>query len=263
VLTSLKNPWVKVLRKLHQTKYRRSHQQFLVEGTHLVQEAIAVQYPLQAVCATPRWQAAQPQLWHTLCATTERQELVSEEVLAAIATTKTPDGVVAIAQPTLLSPPAAPPRLGLAIESLQDPGNVGTLMRTAVAVDCDGLWLSDDSVDVTHPKVLRASAGQWFRLPSQVVSDFPAQLSKWQSLGCQVLATASTGAIPYWEIDFAQPTVLVLGNEGAGLSAAAIAHATEVITIPMANAVESLNVGVAAAIILFEARRQHLQRPLQ
>lgn len=261
MLTSLKNPWVKDLRKLQQTKYRRSHQQFLVEGTHLVQEAIATCYPLQAVCATPRWQAQHSDLWASLTAVTERQEWVSEDVLAAIATTKTPDGVVAIASSTPPQPPPDSPRLGIAAESLQDPGNVGTLIRTAVAVDCDGLWLSDDSVDLTHPKVLRASAGQWFRLPPKGVTDLPTQLSQWRARGCQVLATASTATMPYWEVDFTQPTALVLGNEGAGLSEAAIAQTTQVISIPMANAVESLNVGVAAAVILFEARRQQQSLP--
>lgn len=259
MLTSLKNPWIKELRKLHQAKYRRSQQQFLVEGTHLVQEAIATQYPLDAVCATPKWQDQHTDLWHQLQGLAQRHELVSEAVLAAIATTQTPDGVVAIAPRSACPTSLTLPRLGLALESLQDPGNVGTLIRTAAAVGCDGLWLSADSVDLTHPKVLRASAGQWFRVAAQVTPDFSAQLATWKSQGCQVLATAAEGAVPYWAIDFTQPSVLVLGNEGAGLSATAIAQASQVITIPMASGVESLNVGVAAAVILFEARRQRQQ----
>jgi len=256
VLTSLKNPWVKTLRKLHQAKYRRQQQQFLVEGTHLVQEAIATQYPLQAVCATVAWQAQHPDLWQQLLAGTERQEIVSPEVLGAIATTQTPDGVVAIAPSR--SPAIAPPRpsLGLALEDIQDPGNVGTLMRTAAAVGSDGIWVSQQSVDLTHPKVLRASAGQWFRVQKQVVPSLSAQLLTWREQGCQILATASAGAEPYWAIDLTRPTVLVVGNEGAGLSAAAIAAADRTVAIPMMHGVESLNVGVAAAIILFEALRQ-------
>ena len=256
MLTSLRNPWVKELRKLHQAKYRRSHQQFLIEGTHLVQEALATQYPLQAICVTPRWQAQHTELWAHLQSVTPRQELVSEAVLAAIATTKTPDGVVAIASRSLPAPIEMTPKLGLVLESLQDPGNVGTLIRTAAAVGSDGIWLSQDSVDLTHPKVLRASAGQWFRVTVQVMPDLATQLSTWQTRGCQILATAAEGAVPYWEIDFRQPSVLVFGNEGAGLSATAIAYASKVITIPMVNSVESLNVGVAAAVILFEALRQ-------
>jgi len=261
VLTSLKNPWIKDLRKLHQAKYRRSRQQFLVEGTHLVQEAIATQYTLQAICATDRWQAEHPTLWEQLQKTTLRVEIVSEAVLSAIATTQTPDGVVAIASPPEPTSRQQIPQLGLALESLQDPGNVGTLIRTAAAVGSDGIWLSSDSVDLTHPKVLRASAGQWFRVSLRVTPDLTTHFSDWQAQGCQVLATASEGAIPYWDIDFTRPTVLVLGNEGAGLSAATIAQATRVISIPMANHVESLNVGVAAAIILFEAQRQRQQSP--
>jgi TrmH family RNA methyltransferase len=260
VLTSLKNPWVKALRKLHQAKYRRQQQQFLLEGTHLVQAAIATQYPLQAVCATDVWQARHPALWEQLSQGTDRQETVSPEVLGAIATTQTPDGVVAIASNDLVTTTIDHPTLGLALEDIQDPGNVGTLIRTAAAAGSDGLWLSLNSVDLTHPKVLRASAGQWFRVRKQVGHDLLAQMSTWREQGCQILATAATGAIPYWQLDLTGPTVLVVGNEGAGLSPEAIAAADQAIAIPMMNDVESLNVGVAAAVILFEAvrQRQHL-----
>lgn len=256
VLTSLKNPWVKTLRKLHQVKYRRRQQQFLLEGTHLVQAAIATQYPLQAVCATALWQTQQSSLWQQLVAHTERQEIVSPEVLAAIATTQTPDGVVAIAATQPPRPVPAVPQLGLVLENVQDPGNVGTLIRTAAAAGSDGIWMSQHSVDLTHPKVLRASAGQWFRMAMQTVPELSAQVLAWRDQGCQVLATASVAAQPYWEVDFTCPTVLLLGNEGVGLSASAIAHADQTIMIPMINDVESLNVGVAAAILLFEACRQ-------
>lgn len=256
VLTSSKNPWIKTLRKLHQAKYRRQQQQFLLEGTHLVQAAIATRYPLQAVCATVDWQTQHPDLWQQLTTTTERQEIVSPAVLAVIATTQTPDGVVAIAAAVPALGMVDRPSLGLALEDIQDPGNVGTLLRTAAAVGSDGVWVSEHSVDLTHPKVLRASAGQWFRVPKQVGTDLSTQLLTWRNQGCQILATAAAGAVPYWAIDLTRPTVLVLGNEGAGLSAAAIAVADQTLSIPMQNAVESLNVGVAAAIILFEAQRQ-------
>ncbi|MDB9525030.1 RNA methyltransferase [Oscillatoria sp. CS-180] len=256
MLTSLKNPWIKELRKLHQVKYRKSSQQFLVEGTHLIQEAIAADYPLEAVCATPHWQAQHASLWQQLQHRTKRQEAVSDEILQGIATTKTPDGVVAIAPYQEITLPHTMPHLGIVLESIQDPGNLGTLIRTAAAVNSDGLWLTNDSVDLAHPKVLRASAGQWFRVSKQVTHTLPAQLSTWQQQGCQVLATASAGAVAYWDINFAQPTVLVMGNEGGGLSPETLSQANHTIAIPMAASVESLNVGVAAAVILFEAVRQ-------
>jgi TrmH family RNA methyltransferase len=246
---------------LHQTKGRRSQQQFLVEGTHLVQEAVAVGYPLAILCATPSWQERYPQLWAQAIAAVPRAETVSPDCLAALATTVNPDGVVAIAPyPTHsfgadVAPPSQP-SLGIAVETLQDPGNLGSLLRSATAAGCDGLWLTADSVDPAHPKVLRASAGQWFRLPQVVCPDLVAQMHQWQQQGCQVFATGSTGAVPYWSVDLTRPTVLVVGNEGAGLGPAVLAAATQTVAIPMATAVESLNVGVAAAVILFEAQRQ-------
>ncbi|WP_008318931.1 TrmH family RNA methyltransferase [Leptolyngbya sp. PCC 6406] len=256
MLTSIQNPLVKQGRKLHQGKGRRSLQQFLLEGTHLLQEALAVGQPLVVVCATPDWQVRYPDLWQSAIAVSSRHETVAPEVLTALATTVNPDGVVAIAPHQDASPMPVIPHLGVAVETLQDPGNLGTLIRTAAAAHCDGLWVTGDSVDLEHPKVLRASAGQWFRLPLAICPDLPNQMHQWRQAGCQVLTTGSEGTVPYWAVDLCQATVLVLGNEGAGLSPAVQAAASTMITIPMAATVESLNVGVAAAVILFEAQRQ-------
>ena len=256
MLTSVKNSLVKQGRQLHQVKGRRSLQQFLIEGTHLVQEALAVDYPLAVVCATPDWQDRYPDLWQRAIAVVPRCETVAPEVLTALATTVHPDGVVAIAPRPDTPIPPTHPSLGIAVEALQDPGNLGTLIRTAAAVGSDGIWVSDNSVDGENPKVLRASAGQWFRVPLIPCHDFPAQIHQWRQGGCQVLATAAHSATPYWAVDLRQPTVLVLGNEGAGLSPEIAAAATATIAIPMAPTVESLNVGITAAVILFEAQRQ-------
>jgi TrmH family RNA methyltransferase len=142
------------------------------------------------------------------------------------------------------------------VETLQDPGNLGTIIRTAVAAGVDGLWLSADSVAPDHPKVLRASAGQWFRLPLAVVDDLNALLTSWNQLGVQLVTTSSHATADYWSVDFTKPTVIVLGNEGAGLSTDLQHQATVQVRIPMAGEVESLNVGIAAALLLYEARRQ-------
>ncbi len=266
MLTSIKNPWVKHLRKLHQSKYRHETQEFLLEGTHVLQEAIAAHYPLRAVGATPEWVERYPSLWQQVQALGCAHQLVSAEVLAAIATTMTPDGVVAIApfqaQPVATENPDSPPSLGVAVETLQDPGNAGTLIRTAVAVGCEAVWFSQDSVDLTHPKVLRASAGQWFRLSKHIPAHLPTALSTLQAKGCQILGTAAEGAVPYWHIDLTVPTVILLGNEGRGLSSEGRAIADHIISIPMAPAVESLNVSIAAAIVLFEAKRQRYMKTL-
>ncbi|MGB3136456.1 MAG: RNA methyltransferase substrate-binding domain-containing protein, partial [Nodosilinea sp.] len=145
MLTSLQNSLVKSVRKLHQTKARRSQQQFLLEGTHLIQEALAADYPLQIVCYTPDWEAAHRDLALALGQRTERVEQVDEAVLESMATTQHPDGVVAVAPQILRSPSSPIGGLGLAIEALQDPGNLGTIIRTAVAAEVEGLWLSASS----------------------------------------------------------------------------------------------------------------------
>lgn len=259
MLTSLQNPLVKQFKKLHRVKERREQQLFLLEGTHLLEEACAVGYPLAIACSTPEWQAAHPQLWQHISQVADRVESVSPAVLEAIATTVQPDGVVAAAhhQSSELAF-SNPVRLGIALETLQDPGNLGTIIRTAAAAGVDGLWLSHDSVDREHPKVLRATAGQWFRLPMVVSADLPQAIAQFQAQGGQVVATLPTAELTYWQTDLTRPTLLLLGNEGAGLSEP-VAHLADVqVRIPLAEGVESLNVAIAAALILYEAQRQRL-----
>ncbi len=257
MLTSLQNPLVKQLRKLQHAKERHRQQQFLLEGTHLLQEALAVGYPLQTVCHTDSWQARYPALWHQVTQQAVRVEVVSPEVLAAIATTVHPDGVIAVAHQGQ-RPLSAPvhPHLGLLVDTLQDPGNLGTLIRAGVAAGAEGLWLSPDSVDPYHPKVLRASAGQWFRLPLTVVTDWRSAIGDWQAQGIQVVATCPTASLTYWQVDWHSPTLILLGNEGAGLSADLLAMANVQVRIPHFGPVESLNVAIAAALMLYEVQRQ-------
>lgn len=256
MLTSLQNPLVKQLRKLHRAKERREQQVFLLEGTHLLEEACATHAELVVVCCTPEWQAAHPQLWQQVSEQADRSELVSEEVLQAITTTVNPDGVVATVRRNTLTPIGYDLRLAIALDKLQDPGNLGTIIRTAAAAGAEGLWLTADSVDLDHPKVLRATAGQWFRLPMTVTPDLKSDLIQFQRHGVQIVATLPTATLTYWEIDLTLPSLILLGNEGAGLSPDITAFAEVAIQIPLVPGVESLNVAISAALILYEARRQ-------
>jgi RNA methyltransferase, TrmH family len=256
ILTSTQNPLVKQVRRLHQAKERQQAQAFLIEGTHLLQEAFAVQHPLQLVCATETWQQHNPTLWQQAIDHT-RTELVTEKVLAAMATTVTPDGVIAVADRTTTSQPSLTGKLVLALDRLQDPGNLGTAIRTAAAAGADGIWTSGDSVDLDHPKVLRASAGQWFRLPMAKTDNLLELAHTYRSNGSQIIATGMTAAVDYWQIDFTQPTFILLGNEGQGLSLELMDVADRIVKIPMQPTVESLNVSITAALILYESRRQN------
>ncbi|MGH1394879.1 MAG: TrmH family RNA methyltransferase [Trichormus sp.] len=256
MLTSLQNPLVKQIRKLQSTKERHKQELFLLEGTHLLEEACAVNYPLEVVCCTSEWQANHSQLWDLACSLCDRSEIVSPEVLNAIATTVQPDGVIATAKRAQQQNQVPYTGIVLALETIQDPGNLGTIIRTAAAAGASGLWLSQDSVDLDNPKVLRASAGQWFRLATAVSADLKTTVKNCQQAGMQVIATLPTAKPTYWEVDWQKPSLILLGNEGAGLSADLAAMADTQVKIPLSPGVESLNVAIAAALMLYEAQRQ-------
>jgi RNA methyltransferase, TrmH family len=256
MLTSTQNPLVKQIKKLQSAKERRETQLFLLEGAHLIQEACAVNYPLTTLCYTENWQTRHSKLWSIASTMCDRVESVSEDVMKAIATTVNPDGVVAIAPRLALPQPTISANLTIALSTIQDPGNLGTMIRTAAAVGVDGLWVSQDSVDLDNPKVLRASAGQWFRLAMGVSEDLHELVTSYKRQGVRVISTTSHTETDYWDVDFRSPTLILLGNEGAGLSDRLTALTDLQVKIPMETGVESLNVATAAALMLYEVRRQ-------
>jgi TrmH family RNA methyltransferase len=267
-LTSLRNPLVKQFRELGKgNKQRREQGLFLLEGTHGLIEALTTGYPIEIVCLTASWGQRHGDLFEKITAIVPRWEIVSGEVLGAMATTQNPDGVVAaLTYPDLSAKPIKPvvksdshlglAYLGLGLECIQDPGNMGTLIRSAVAVGVTEILLSNDCVDITNPKVLRATVGQWFRCNFTVVDDFSAALRNYQNQGIQILGTAMTGKSSYWEWNFCEPTMIVMGNEGNGLSAQVLDLADATVFVPLAEGVESLNVGVCGSLLLYEGLRQ-------
>jgi TrmH family RNA methyltransferase len=267
LITSRRNPLVARLRALHQPKGRREQGLLLLEGTHLLQEVLRLGLAPERLLASEAWLARHGAL---LSAAGLAAQPVGEEVLAAVATTEHPDGVV------LTLPAAALPRASghggfvLALDQLQDPGNLGTLLRTALAAGVEEVWLGGGA-DPLQPKVLRASAGAALALPLRREPDRAGLLPLLQAArgaGHQLVATLVEGGagaaaappIPYWQLDWTRPTVLLLGNEGAGLHPELAALASQRVTIPHSSAVESLNVAVAAGPLLLERWRQQRQR---
>ncbi|MFZ0407025.1 MAG: RNA methyltransferase [Cyanobium sp.] len=254
-ISSRRNPLVGRLRDLHEPRGRREQQRLLLEGTHLLQEALRLRLNLELVLATPEWLSRHRSLLAALPSATRLQP-VTAEVLMAVATTRSPDGVVATAEPPSLT--ISPnPGFVLALDRLQDPGNLGTLLRTALAAGVEQVWLADGA-DPHAPKVLRSSSGAALALPVERLNQqgLRQRLEAAGAVGLQRLATRAGAGQPYWELDWCQPTVLLLGNEGAGLAAELAALADRCVTIPHSQAVESLNVAVAAAPLLLERWRQ-------
>jgi len=268
LITSRRNPLVKRLRELHAAKGRREQGLVLLEGTHLVQEVIRLQLVpsdllTSELLATEAWLSSHTDLVEALSPAVTIQP-VGQEVLEAVATTAHPDGVVLTLATAALQAPPDGQEFVLVLDALQDPGNLGTLMRTALAAGVDGLWLADGA-DPFQPKVLRASAGAALALPIERMdrSALVQRLITAAARGLQLVAAVPPGAdldgeqpVPYWHLDWTKPTALLLGQEGAGLAPELQALASHRITIPHSAAVESLNVAVSAAPLLLERLRQ-------
>lgn len=190
-------------------------------------------------------------------------ELVSDTVMAKMSDVKTPQGVLALVKRVdytwddLLRKKAP---MFLMAEDIQDPGNLGTIFRTAEAAGADGIILSKGCADAYQPKVVRSTMGAVLRLPFIIEENLPDCFEKLKSKGVTVYAAALTDkAVPYTECDYTKGCAFLIGNEGNGLQAQTIAAAERtgrVVIIPMAGATESLNASVSAAILMYESARQ-------
>jgi TrmH family RNA methyltransferase len=259
VIQSTKNPWVQSVVRLHKSSVRREKKRFLIEGVNLVSEGIRCGWPLDSIVVTQHWLETSPG-WFGELDSRVPLHLVSDQVMKVMATTESPDGILAVARFREPHPEQSQrPSLGLALDGLQDPGNLGTLLRSAVACDADSVVLGDGSVDPYNPKVLRSTAGQWFRMPPQQVS-LKAWLKANRENGVQVLA-ASMGGKSFWEWDFLGPTIFILGNEGSGVSKEVLDQCDGVVSVPMKDNVESLNVAMTGTLLLYETVRQRNQSP--
>lgn len=254
-IQSVKNPRIVAAAKLKQTSERKKTGLFLIEGTHAIQEACATQWPIDSVFMTEMWYQLHLELFPVL-SKSANCFLVPEDVLRKVAHSETPDGVIAIGKDGALINPISTKQLNLAIalEQVQDPGNLGAVIRSSVASGSNGVFLGEGCVDPTSPKVLRASVGQWFRQPPRRVS-LPDWIRNCQSAGVKVYGAAAHGN-SYWNLDFRGPTIFVLGNEGAGLGRETLGMVDEIVAVPMQPGVESLNVAMTATLLLYEARRQ-------
>lgn len=189
---------------------------------------------------------------------------VSEAIMWAISATTTPPGIVAICRFIDRDPVALlknPPRLAVILAGVRDPGNAGTIIRSCAAAGVDAVFLGDTAVDVYNPKLVRASAGAVFNLAFSRNVEIPWLLEELGRLEVQRVAADPAGDTAYDEVDFRRRTALVLGNEAWGVTDELAAAVDAKVSIPMSRSVESLNVGMAATVLLFEAARQRRSAP--
>lgn len=241
IITSKANSVVKNAKKLHQKKYRKST--YLIEGWHLFEEAVQAGVTIEKIFALESYRdqlAAFPQtVW------------VSEEVLLDLADTQTPQGIVAVIQKEEVGLPDLHQGKYLFLEDVQDPGNVGTMIRTADAAGFTGVIVSDKSADIYSLKTLRSMQGSHFHLPiyRMPLVSFVEEAKK---SNLPILATTlSRESKDYRELSSLENFVLVMGNEGQGISSVMAESADQLVHIGMKGRAESLNVAVAAGILMF------------
>lgn len=259
--TSKDGTLLTTIRDLARRRGRERRGLALAEGIRLVEEALAAGTPVRgavispALEGTPRGQALKLALWELGVRLVE----VAPAELDALADTEHPQGVVAVVEPrvwALADVPTPPGAVVLVLDAVQDPGNVGTMLRTALGLGAAGVVALKGTAELSNPKVLRGSMGAGFRLPA-VASDAGALLDWVAERGVELWVAAADGEPLSGRGDRARrpPLALVLGNEGAGVGPTVAAAARRRVAIPLAPGVESLNVAVAAGILLHEVTR--------
>lgn len=253
MITSVQNPKIQWVRKLQsQARQRRAESVFVVEGVRLVEEALAAGWLARLVLHTEGLSERGAQVVQGFARQGAPVEVVSEGVMEAASDTQSPQGLLAVLEASLLP---LPERLDfvLVIDGVRDPGNLGTLLRTAAAAGAQAALLPPGNVDAWSPKVLRAAMGAHFRLPLRSLD--------WGALsdllyGLPVYLADAGGGLAYTRANLRQPLALMVGGEAAGAGQQGQALASHRLHIPMPGKMESLNAAAAAAVLLFEVVRQ-------
>lgn len=261
MITSVSNKKVKELVELSaRSKARAEADVFLAEGRKLFMEAPAeriAEVYVEEAC----YRGADGAMREKLDALSV--ELVSSEVFRKISDTKTPQGILSVVRQshyqlhTLLKETGGETPLFLVLERIQDPGNLGTMLRTAEGAGVTGVIVTRDTADLYSPKTIRSTMGSVYRVPFVVAEDLAGALTALAEAGVHVYAACpAEGADVYDVPDYRGPCAFVVGNEGNGLREETVKCAQSCVTIPMAGQVESLNAAMAAGILLYEAARQ-------
>lgn len=250
-ITSAKNPVAKGLRALRERKGREASGRLLVEGEVMIREALKCGLRPAEALAEAGFEAVA----EALSAAGARVYEAPRSLMEAVCDTKTPQGVCAsFDAPAPIPPEDAPDRL-VALDGTQDPGNVGTIWRTADAAGFSGLIFGPGCADPLSPKVQRAAMGSGFRVPYMLSDSLPETLLALRARGWAVVASDLSGEDFYRRPAIGERFVLVIGSEAHGISEATRQAATALVKLPMRGGAESLNAAVAAGIMMYEMMR--------
>ncbi len=263
MITSTSNPKIQWIRKLQSRRRERQQEKaFVVEGVRLVEEALFSEWEVRLVIYDQSLDERGQQLVNAFVRQGVSVEEVATPVLRTASATENPQGILAVLSlPTLPLPQPNQISLLFIPDGVRDPGNLGTMLRTAAAAGADAILLPEGTTDPFAPKVVRAAMGAHFHLPIHSLS-WPAIAELMQQAGLQVFLADAAGGVAYTQADFCQPLALIIGGEAQGASPYAESLANNRVHIPMHGKTESLNAAIAAAILLFEIVRQRQERPV-
>ncbi|MBQ4282305.1 MAG: RNA methyltransferase [Lachnospira sp.] len=257
MITSTSSSQVKhVLLLQKKAKARRESQEFVVEGVKMVSEAPKDR--VVKVYISETYDKNNSEFKNGLGISYDKIEIVSDSVFMHMSDTQTPQGVMAIIKMRTynIEETLTDKALIIGVENLQDPGNLGTIVRMGEGAGITGVVMSTNTVDIYNPKTIRSTMGSIYRVPFLYVDDFAKVMSDIQSQGANVYAAHLDGSMEYTEPDYTKKTVFLIGNEGNGLTDAAVKAASDLIKIPMEGEVESLNAAIACTVLTYEAMRQ-------
>ncbi len=256
MITSTTNEKVKRVAALSQKgRFRQEEGVFLIEGSRIFEEAPVSL--IKEVYVTEAFLKNQDQSIYGKLEKTG-YETVSDQVFKKISDTKTPQGILAVLQQQKYGRKelCGMTPLVLLLEDIQDPGNMGTIFRTAEGAGVTGIIMNCGCVDIYNPKVVRSTMGSIFRMPFCITDDLTGEIKLLQKEGVQVFAAHLNGSSFYDEEDYRCGSAFLIGNEGNGLKEETAKAADMLIKIPMQGKVESLNAGISAALLTYEAARQ-------
>lgn len=256
VITSRKNDAVKRFRELLRSKSLRDEEGiFTAEGDHLCGELIKCGYEISAALLTEKAAEKYPETAQALRSKAADCAVISGELAEYISDTKAPQGLFALAKKPEISPDLKSAKRLVLLDGVQDPGNVGTIVRTAEALGFDGAAMSQDCADIWSPKALRASMGSALRLPC-ITGSLGDIINRLVAEGFSVYgAMLDDTAAKLGEISFPEKAAVIIGSEGAGISPEIARLCSKAVYIPISGA-ESLNAAAAAAIILWELSKR-------
>lgn len=254
MITSPQNSKIKLVRALlGRAKERREANAFVVEGVRLVEEAVKSNWGLKFVLYDESLSERGRLQVEGLRSQGVDTEMVSDSLMKSLSETETPQGILAVIEFQQL-PITNSLNLALIPDQIRDPGNLGTLLRSAAATGVQAVFIPPETTDAFAPKVVRAGMGAHFRLPIHSMNW--EEIEQWSKSANLQMYTADMDGQSCWETDLRQPLALIVGGEAEGVSEQARKLANWQIKIPMAGNVESLNAGVAGSVLMFEVVRQ-------